>query len=96
MVGHDNMVKPLQGMFKMNDLAHIISLILQDQANLICFWHMSSKLIKKKYLDYILSIVCVLLLFLVFPGKLSLCGQVNNFAPYPIFDPLDQANWICF
>ena len=43
---------------------------LPDQVNLIYFLTMSSKLIKEKYLGYILIIYCVLLLFSVFPGKL--------------------------
>ena len=38
----------------------------------------------------------VLLLFLVFPGKLPYAVKVNNFGSYPSFDPLDQANLRCF
>ena len=39
------------------------------------------------------------LLFLVFVGELPLCCQgvkVTNFGSYPLFEPLDQANLICF
>ena len=37
----------------------------------------------------------MLLLFLVFPGKLPLAVKVNNFGSYPSFDPLDQAYLKC-
>ena len=82
-------------------LAHIPSLPPPpppDQTNLICFWHMSLKLIKEQYLGYILSIFMCLFVVFDFPWKLPLCGQTDNFGSYPIFapPPLNQANMICF
>ena len=38
----------------------------------------------------------MLLLCLVFPGKLPISVKVNNFGSYPSFDPLDQAHLKCF
>ena len=38
----------------------------------------------------------VFFFFSVFPGRLPLCGKMNNFESYPLFDPLDQANFISF
>ena len=38
----------------------------------------------------------VLLLFLVFPGKLPLYHKRDQFGLYPFFDPLDQTNLRCF
>ena len=38
----------------------------------------------------------LLLLFLVFQENYLYAVKVNNFGSYPSFDPLDQANLICF
>ena len=46
---------------------------LLNQANFICFWHMTSKLIKKGVIRLYFEHIYVLLLFSVFPGKLHLC-----------------------
>ena len=41
---------------KVNNFGSYLLLYPLDQANLICCWHMSSKLIKEKYSGHILSI----------------------------------------
>ena len=46
-----------------------------DQANLKCFGHMSSKLIKREVCRLYFKHIHVLLLFLAFPGKLPLHGE---------------------
>ena len=56
---------------------------------------MSSKLIKEKYLGYILSIFMCCCCFRFFQENYPNAVKVNNFGSYPIFDPLDQANLIC-
>ena len=38
----------------------------------------------------------LLLLLLVFQENYLYSVKVNNFGSYPSFDPLDQANLICF
>ena len=67
-----------------------------DQANFICFRHMSSKLIKEKYLGYILNIFMCCCCFQFFQENYPYAVKVNNFGSYPLFDPLDQANLISF
>ena len=51
---------------------------------------------KREVLRLYFKHIHMLLLFLVFPGKLPLAVKVNNFGSYPLFDPLDQANLRCF
>ena len=75
-----------------------------NQANLTCFWHMTLQLIKKKHLDYILSIFFAFVVF-HFSRKITIMSNnVDEFGLYYFFDPLifdsliffDQANLICF
>ena len=54
------------------------------------------KVDKREVLRLYFKHIHMLLLFLVFPGKLPLVVKVNNFGSYPLFDPLDQANLRCF
>ena len=54
------------------------------------------KVDKREVLRLYFEHIHVLLLFLVFPGKLPLAVKMNNFGSYPSFDPLDQANLRCF
>ena len=55
------------------------------------------KVDKREVLRLYFKHIHVLLLFLVFPGKLpSYTVKVNNFGSHPSFDPLDQANLRCF
>ena len=54
------------------------------------------KVDKREVLRLYFKRIHVLLLFLDFPGKLPLSGEVNNFSSYPIFAHLVQANLRCF
>ena len=67
-----------------------------DQANLRCFSHMSSKLIKQKYPGYILSIFMCFCSFHFFQENYPYAVKMNNFGSYTLFDPLDQDNFKMF
>ena len=51
---------------------------------------------KREVLRLFLKHIHVLWWFLVFPGNYPYAVKVNNFGSYPSFDPLDQANLICY
>ena len=54
------------------------------------------KVYKREVLRLYFENIHVLLLVLVFTGKLPLCIENNNFGLHPSFDSLDQANLRCF
>ena len=54
------------------------------------------KVDKREALSLYFMHIHMLLLYLVFPGKLPLAVKVNNFGSYPSFDSLDQAHLKCF
>ena len=51
---------------------------------------------KREVLRLYFTHICVVLLFLDFQENYLCVTKINNFGSYPIFDPLDRANLICF
>ena len=54
------------------------------------------KVDKREVCKLYLKHIHMLLLLLVFPGKLPYAVKVNNFGSYPLFDSLDHAYLRCF
>ena len=81
---------------KKNKFGSYPSLDPLDQANLTWFWHVSSKLIKEKYSGYILNIFMWFRCFLFIQENYPYSVKINNYVSDAYFDPLDQANLICF
>ena len=54
------------------------------------------KIDREEYLDYNLSIFVCFSCFQFFQENHCYPVKVNNFGSCPLFDPLDQANLICF
>ena len=81
----------------MNNFGSYPSFDPLDQANLRCFLTYVIKVDKREVLRLYFEHIYVLLLFLVYPGKLPSYSQGEyNFGSYTSFDALDQVNLRCF